>query len=101
MSLTDRLSTLAQAHWLRWVLIAALVILYAGWLIYVTTANRPLDFYVYYMAAETIARGDSPYTISDTAWDALASDLGITNYTRPYRYPPYTASARWGRAGQW
>ncbi len=92
MSLADHLlSTLAQARWLRWLLMAALVVLYTGWLTYVTMADRPLDFYVYYMAAETIARGDSPYTISDTAWDALASDLGITNYTRPYRYPPYTA----------
>jgi len=92
MSLNDRLSALAQAPWLRWLLVAALVVLYAGWLTYVITTDRPLDFYVYYMAAETIARGDSPYTISDPAWDALASDLGITNYTRPYRYPPYTAA---------
>jgi hypothetical protein len=73
-------------------LLVGLVILYAGWLTYVIVADRPLDFYVYYMAAEATARGQSPYTISDPAWDALAADLGITNYTRPYRYPPYTAA---------
>ncbi|MDY6875938.1 MAG: glycosyltransferase family 87 protein [Chloroflexota bacterium] len=91
-NLVASLSTLAQTRWLRWLLVAALVVLYAGWLAYVIQADRPLDFYVYYMAAEIIARGDSPYTISDPAWDALASDLDITNYTRPYRYPPYTAT---------
>lgn len=73
-------------------LLAAIVILDAGWLAYVIAADRPLDFYVYYMAAEVVARGASPYTISDSEWDALAVDLGITNYTRPYRYPPYTAA---------
>lgn len=74
-----------------WVLVL-LVLLYAGWLAYVIAADRPLDFYVYYMAAETFARGGSAYTISDAEWDALASNLGITNYTRPYRYPPHVAA---------
>jgi len=91
MPLTHRMSTLAQARWLRWVLVAALALLYTGWLTYVIVADRPLDFYVYYMASELIVRGQSPYTVSDLAWDNLASDLGITNYTRPYRYPPHTA----------
>lgn len=74
-----------------WVLVL-LALLYAGWLAYVIAADRPLDFYVYYMAAETFARGGSAYSISDAEWDALASDLGITNYTRPYRYPPHVAA---------
>ena len=74
-----------------WVLVL-LVLLYAGWLTYVIAADRPLDFYVYYMAAETFARGGSAYSISDAEWDALASNLGITNYTRPYRYPPHVAA---------
>jgi hypothetical protein len=74
-----------------WALVV-LALLYAGWLAYVITADRPLDFYVYYMAAETFARGGSAYSISDAEWDALAADLGITNYTRPYRYPPHIAA---------
>ena len=90
--LTERLHYLLDARWIRWVLVAGLIILYTGWLGYVILADRPLDFYVYYMAAESMARGQSPYTITDEEWDALASDLGITNYTRPYRYPPYTAA---------
>lgn len=73
-----------------WALVI-LVLLYAGWLAYVIAADRPLDFYVYYMAAETFARGGSAYSISDAEWDALASNLGIANYTRPYRYPPHVA----------
>jgi hypothetical protein len=72
-------------------LLVVLGLLYSGWLTYVIAADRPLDFYVYYMAAELVAREQNPYTISDPDWDTLAADLGITNYTRPYRYPPYTA----------
>ena len=71
--------------------LAALLVVYACWLAYAILADRPLDFYVYYLASETIARGNSPYTITDTNWDALASELGVTNYTRPYRYPPHVA----------
>jgi hypothetical protein len=61
-------------------LLAGLVILYVGWLTYVIVADRPLDFYVYYRAAEATARGQSPYTISDPAWDALAADLHHQSY---------------------
>lgn len=92
MRFTDPASGLIDATWLRWLLVAGLVVLYVGWIGYVILADRPLDFNVYYMAAEATARGQSPYTISDGAWDELAKDLGITNYTRPYRYPPYTAA---------
>jgi hypothetical protein len=93
MKLEEKLSwPAARSRPLTALLVAALVILYSGWLAYVVVADRPLDFYVYYMAAETFARGGNAYTISDTEWDALASDLGITNYTRPYRYPPHAAA---------
>ena len=92
MKLTDRVGRLLDAGWIRWLLVAGLIALYAGWLGYVILADRPLDFYVYYMAAEATARGQSPYTITQAEWDALAADLGISNYTGPYRYPPYTAA---------
>ena len=83
MSLFSRTRGRLAAAWLRWLLVAGLVLLYAGWIGYVIVADRPLDFYVYYMAAEAVARGESPYTIADEAWDELAADLGITNYTAP------------------
>ena len=57
--------------------------------------NRFEDFNVYYIAAEAYARGQDPYALSDAypspQWDALARDLGITRYAKPYRYPPQTA----------
>jgi len=83
---------LARPRWIAAALLAALVLLYAGWLTYVIIADRPLDFYVYYIAGETFARGGNAYTISDAEWDALAADLGITRYATPYRYPPHTAA---------
>jgi hypothetical protein len=88
---SDRLSTLAQAHWLRWVLVAALMLLYTFWIGYVVSRDKPLDFYVYYLAAGTFLREQNAYEISDLAWDNLAAEMGVTNYTRPYRYPPLTA----------
>jgi hypothetical protein len=91
MSFADRLSAIVQARWLRWVLVAALVILYTGWIGYVVSRDKPLDFYVYYLAAGAFLRGENAYEISDPAWDDLAAAMGVTNYTRPYRYPPLTA----------
>jgi hypothetical protein len=86
----------AQARWLRWLLVAALVMLYVFWIGYVVSRDKPLDFYVYYMAAGAFLRGQNAYEIadrnpSDPAWDNLAAEMGVTNYTRPYRYPPLTA----------
>lgn len=88
MNLADRVSTLAQA---RWLLLAALVVLYTGWIGYVVSRDKPLDFYVYYLAAGAFLRGQNAYEISAPAWDDLAAEMGVTNYTRPYRYPPLTA----------
>ncbi|HET7376094.1 MAG TPA: glycosyltransferase family 87 protein, partial [Anaerolineae bacterium] len=68
-----------------------LIGVYAGWLGYIIVKDRPIDFYVYYIAAEDLARGGDPYTISDTEWNSLAAQLNITNYTSPYRYPPQSA----------
>ncbi len=73
-------------------LTAGLAVLYAGWLTYVIRADRPLDFYVYYLAAETFARGGNAYSVPDSVWDGTAAELGISNYTRPYRYPPHLAA---------
>ncbi|MGO8683433.1 MAG: glycosyltransferase family 87 protein [Thermoleophilia bacterium] len=54
--------------------------------------NSPLDFYVYYIAGALAAHGHSAYVVTGAAWDNTARVLGITHYTSPYRYPPYTAA---------
>jgi hypothetical protein len=79
-----------QSRWV-WGLVVAVVVLYFGWIGYVVSRDKPLDFYVYYLAAAAFLRGQNAYEISDPAWDDLAAEMGITNYTRPYRYPPLTA----------
>jgi hypothetical protein len=93
------LSTLAQAHWMRWLLVVAIVALYAGWIGYVVGRDKPLDFYVYYMAAYGFAKGEDIYSATrangPALWDHLAQVLHITNYTYPYRYPPLTALIVW------
>jgi hypothetical protein len=82
---------LIQTSWVHWALIVVLLALYTGWIGYVVSYNKPLDFYVYYMAAGAFLRGQNAYEISDLAWDDLAAEMGVSNYTRPYRYPPLTA----------
>ncbi len=74
-----------------WLLLAALLVLYGGWIAYGIVADRPLDFYVYLITAKIYALGGDPYTITPAEWDATAAEMGITNYTWPYRYPPHTA----------
>jgi hypothetical protein len=51
MTRADRLFTFAQSPWRRWLLVMALVLLYSGWTSYVVSQDKPLDFYVYYIAA--------------------------------------------------
>ena len=70
------------------VLLAAL----AAWLTIIVTTDSPLDFYVYYMAGELLHRGQSPYVISVAAWRTLASELHVSHFSWPYRYPPFTAA---------
>jgi alpha-1,2-mannosyltransferase len=74
------------------VLVSAL----AAWLAIIVVTNSPLDFYVYYMAGALLHRGQSPYVISETAWRGLASELHVSHFSWPYRYPPFTAAL--GRA---
>jgi hypothetical protein len=77
------------------VLLVALTLAFGGWIVFTVATNQPLDFNVYYLAAEAYARGEDPYAISDVypspEWDAIAADLGITHFAKPYRYPPQTA----------
>ena len=96
------LSTIAQASWLRWLLVAALVLLYAGWIGYVVIRDKPVDFYTYYIAAYGFHRGKDIYQVTPgfkgatrTLWAELAQELRITNYAIPYLYPPLAAELIW------
>lgn len=99
MSLADHLlSTLAQARWLRWLLMAALVILYVGWIGYQVVRNKLYDFNLYYIAAAGFRQGVDIYALaSDYSganqphWAELAAHHDIEHYAPPYRYPPLTA----------
>jgi len=98
MNLTGRLSTLAQARWLRWLLVVALVMLYAGWIGYQVVRNKLYDFNLYYIAADGLHQGVDVYALardySDAnrpRWAELAARHGIEYYAPPYRYPPLTA----------
>jgi hypothetical protein len=73
------------------VALVALVVSLALHLSFMIGFDSPVDYYVYYLAGQRLAEGHSPYTVTDAEWDDLARRLGITHYTSPYRYPPYTA----------
>jgi len=90
-SFADRLSALAQARWLRWLLLAALVILYVGWIEYVIRYNKPVDFYVYYSAGLAFCRGHNVYELDAEAWGNLGGFPGVPDdiIPYPYRYPPF------------
>ena len=95
---TDHLSKLAQARWVRWLLVAALVTLYAGWIGHQVTRNKLYDFNLYYVAARGFRNGvdiyalASDYTgVNSPQWAELAAQYGVEHYAPPYRYPPLTA----------
>jgi len=78
-------------------LVAAITLLYAGWIGYVIWRDKCLDFYVYYLAAYGFAHKVDMYAVGDNTaiWASLAQELGIRNYTMPYLYPPLTALLVW------
>jgi len=78
-------------------LVAAIILLYAGWTGYVIWRDKCLDFYVYYLAAYGFAHKVDMYAMGDSraVWASLAQELGVRNYTMPYLYPPLTALLVW------
>jgi len=91
--MVHRIVTLAQALWLRWLLVLALVLLYAGWTGYVISRDKPIDFYLYYLAAYGFAHGYDVY--GNVSWAQLAQETHVPDYAPPYRYPPLTAQLVW------
>jgi hypothetical protein len=75
--------------WL-WLLFILGTLFYAAWTGFVVAADKPLDYYVYVIAADAFAHGKNIY-LSPDSYAPIAGRLGITNYTMPYRYPLLTA----------
>ena len=76
---------------LFWIALTAAVVSLAVGVSLTLRSSTALDFSVYYMAADLIHHGRSPYTIDRPAWDALAQSLHVHKYAWPYRYSPHTA----------
>ncbi len=71
----------------------ALVLLYTGWTGYVLSRDKPIDFYLYYLAAYGFAHGYDVY--GNVSWAQLAQETHVPDYAPPYRYPPLTAQVVW------
>jgi hypothetical protein len=76
--------------------------LYGGFVSYVVIRNKPVDFYVYYLAAYGFAEGADVYGIgrdfnpqNQKSWEGLAASAGVQIYSWPYRYPPLAAELVW------
>jgi hypothetical protein len=64
----------------------------AAWAVWANIYRQPIDFRVYYLAAEAWAHGRDPYEMSRATWFAFGHTLRIGRFVWPYRYPPYTAA---------
>jgi hypothetical protein len=72
-------------------LITILVLVYAGWIGYVLTRNKPVDFYVYYSGGLAVRQGKNLFDLTLEEWIALGGFPGIADKDVPYphRYPPF------------
>lgn len=71
------------------------VCLYAAWTVFVVLTDRPLDYYVYLIAADTLGQGENIYQAGPDTYRAAARRLGISTDTPDYLYPPLTALVVW------
>jgi hypothetical protein len=98
VDLTERLRDILAERRVRWLLVAALIGLYSGWIVYEIQRDRLYDFNTYYIAADAFGDGIDVYAlavdyagVNQARWDELAAQLGIRYHAPPYRYPPLTA----------
>jgi len=97
--LVQRLITAAQSmvmaptRRVRLIVVALVLLLYVAWSVFVVAHDRPLDFWLYYIAAPAMRQGVDVYQIpqGDPRWETLAQPWGVPWYAPPYRYPPLTA----------
>jgi len=68
-----------------------LVLVYAGWISYVITRNKPVDFYVYYSGGLAVRQGKNLFDLTLDEWIDLGGFPGIADEDVPYphRYPPF------------
>jgi hypothetical protein len=64
----------------------------AAWAIWANIYRQPIDFRVYFIAAEAWAHGRDPYGMSRADWFVFGHALHIHRFVWPYRYPPYAAA---------
>jgi hypothetical protein len=83
-------------------LVATLAILYIGWIGYVISRDKPIDFYLYYVAAYGFSHGKDIYGMGNdyagenyAQWVALAKEAHVPDFAPPYRYPPLVAVLVW------
>ncbi len=76
---------------LAWMLTLVLAAFYGARTARVVAEDRPVDFYLYLMAAKGVAAGEDVYGAGGEDWKRLAEETGVPVYAPPYRYPPLTA----------
>ncbi|MDW8068959.1 MAG: glycosyltransferase family 87 protein [Anaerolineae bacterium] len=72
--------------------VLAFLVVEAGWAAVVVMANKGTDFYLYYLAAEALKRGQDIYSLDATEWQRLAIEVNVPHYVTPYLYPPLLAT---------
>jgi hypothetical protein len=77
-------------RWLAALCLGALVV-YGAWTAYVVRTNRPVDYFVYLIGADALARGVNIYDAPRATYDQLAAQRGITNYEGGFQYPLWMA----------
>jgi hypothetical protein len=65
--------------------------LYMGFTGFVVLRDKPADYYIYLVSSHALVNGENVYTMSISAYDRIAEQLGIVTHTGPYRYPTLTA----------
>jgi hypothetical protein len=73
------------------ILLAVLAIVYAGSIALIVRHDTHVDETVYYLAADLVRDGRSPYDVERAEWDRRAAAAGLDKHQWPYRYPPLTA----------
>lgn len=72
------------------------IVFYGAWTVFVVATDRPIDYYVYAIAAYGLVHGKNIYAMTPNDYGLIAKKLGIPDVpefgkTLVYKYPPLTA----------
>ncbi|MCG6534040.1 MAG: DUF2029 domain-containing protein [Syntrophales bacterium LBB04] len=81
---------LAEDKWLLGITLIGLL-LYLGFTRFAVLHDKPLDYYVYLIAAHTLGSSENIYTLPLSRYELIAQQLGIVTKAAPYVYPILTA----------